>query len=894
MKKLLLIAACFVLGVAAYGQVRVPNSSMWLKAFPISGSQVNYEYYGTGQEYNVSWGMDVAWNWDFNVRRGTNFIGKENLTTGRLSFQPNDLVDADGNLSQRQQLALQSRINNLKISGVSEAIINCDHEALGNDSNDPNYGYNNYYGKPAEWVKLIKASVLFAQSKGMTITSILPFNEPDYTAWREGTQAHFKEIARLCKEDPVLKDIRICGGNTLNCDQASNWYNYMKPYIDEGNTHELAGSFNNYAKFFQEVRNDGNLATADELHNSMEAFVAIHYGMQNGIWWGFDGLARGDICKATRGGVELGYGENRDAWAAGAVYRLPAGNVEAFVGQSERQSRANWMDFVSTDVDVFYEGYGPVRLYQQYLSGDGQYGSDNQKNADRVIHIHSGSDVPLDTIGGEYIIMNKNTKKLLALTGTGSGATVQQYTLRNRQVERWILTPTPPTKGGDFSFYYVNSSVNTKMYLNLLNNSLTVGGTFILYNAGGSDNEQYCFEYAGDGYYYIRSHLSGLYIETNGTTVIRQNTFTGDDSQKWRLQPIDSKCEQDAPAPPTGLKAEGLSASVRLEWAANTEDDIHSYIILRGKTVNGNTTWETIGRRISDNFFIDNSCESGVDYQYRVQAVDYSGNRSDASEFVKAKTNNVKSLIAEYEFDENLYDNSENYFDAVSPKNVTFTTLHKSGSHGVSLDGSKDYLLLPNQVANQDEMTIAMWVNNGSSTTAWMRLFDFGSGTDKYMFFTPNNGSEGRFVMKNGGDEQILSTSKIGTGWKHLAVTIGAGTVKIFVDAKEVASSTDFTLKPSDIKPALCYIGRSQFKADPLFKGRIDDVRIYNYPLSADELQTVMEDLVNAIDNTNATTEIVSTTYYSISGVRVSPSTPGIKVVVERRADGSVTTHKAW
>ena len=140
MKKLLLIAACFVLGVAAYGQARVPNSSMWLKAFPISGSQVNYEYYGTGQEYNVSWGMDVAWNWDFNVRRGTNFIGKENLTTGRLSFQPNDLVDADGNLSQRQQQALQSRINNLKISGVSEAIINCDHEALGNDSNDPNYG----------------------------------------------------------------------------------------------------------------------------------------------------------------------------------------------------------------------------------------------------------------------------------------------------------------------------------------------------------------------------------------------------------------------------------------------------------------------------------------------------------------------------------------------------------------------------------------------------------------------------------------------------------------------------------------------------------------------------------------------------------------------------------
>lgn len=893
MRRFILSAVCSVLAITAFCQARVPNSSMWLKAYPVSGSQVNYEYYGTGKEYSVSWGMDVAWNWDFNVRRGTNFIGKENISTGRISFQPNDLVDANGNLSARQQQALQSRINNIKISGVNSVVINCDHEALTDDDYNPAEGYYNYYGKPEEWVKLIKASVLFAQSKGLTITSILPFNEPDYTAWREGTQAHFKEIARLCKEDPVLKDIRICGGNTLNCDRASEWYNYMKPYIDEGNTHELAGSFNNYANFFQEVRNDGNIATADELHNSMEAFVAVHYGMQNGIWWGFDGVARGDICKATNGGVELGYGENRSAWAAGAVYRMPAGNVEAFVGQSERQSSANLMDFVATDNDVYYEGYGPVRLYQQYLSGDGVYGSDNQKNADRVIHIHAGDDVPLDTIGGECIIMNKKTKKLLALTGSGSGSPAQQYTLRNKPFERWIISPTLPTKGGDFSYYYLNSSANTKMFLNLLNNSMTAGGTFILYNAGGSDNEQYCFEYAGDGYYYIRSHLSGLYIETNGTTVIRQNNFTGKDEQKWRMQPIDAKCEQEAPAAPIGLKAEGRSASVRLTWTANTEDDINSYIILRGKTVNGETKWETIGRRITETFFIDNSCEAGVNYQYRIQAVDYSGNRSDASEMVQCSTNGSKAMIAEYEFDENLYDNSENYFDAVAPTDITFTTLHKSGSHGLSLDGKNDYLMLPTQVANQDEMTIAMWVNNGATSTSWMRLFDFGNGTDQYMFFTPSNGSEARFVMKNGGDEQILSTSKIGTGWKHLAVTIGAETVKIFINAEEVASSTSFTIKPSDIKPALCFIGRSQFKADPLFKGRIDDLRIYNYPLTADELQAAMDDLVNGISNTT-TSDVVSRTYYTIGGVKVTPSAPGIKVVVERHSDGSVTTHKTW
>lgn len=36
-------------------------------------------------------------------------------------------------------------------------------------------------------------------------------------------------------------------GNTLNSDQALPWYNYLKDQLDEGNTHQLAGSFDNFA-----------------------------------------------------------------------------------------------------------------------------------------------------------------------------------------------------------------------------------------------------------------------------------------------------------------------------------------------------------------------------------------------------------------------------------------------------------------------------------------------------------------------------------------------------------------------------------------------------------------------------------------------------------------------
>ena len=73
------------------------------------------------------------------------------------------------------------------------------------------------------------------------------------------------------------------------------------------------------------------------------------------------------------------------------------------------------------------------------------------------------------------------------------------------------------------------------MYLNNLNNSLTANGTYIIYNAGGSDNEQFVMEYAGNGFYYIRNHLSGLYLEANGDTNIRQAAFTGRDVQQCLL-----------------------------------------------------------------------------------------------------------------------------------------------------------------------------------------------------------------------------------------------------------------------------------------------------------------------------------------------------------------------
>ncbi len=889
-----LLLAAPLTATAQDDTARTPHASMWLTA--PTGTYVPFNYTDEGTEYVCKWGLDTAWDDESNVRRGTAFIGTDYIGTGRISFQPSDLVDADGNLSATQQSALLSRINHIKLSGTTEVTLNCDHEALNSD---------NYYGKPEEWYKVIKASALYAQQRGLTITAIAPFNEPDYTYWGEGTQEHMKAICKLLSEDEDLSGIRISAGNTLNCDQAASWYNYMKPYVSEGNTHQLAGSFDSYASFFTTVRNDGNYATADELHNVMEAMVGVEYGLQSGIWWGFDGVARGDFCQAnTAGGARLGYGEDRSSWTAASVYRLPSGSVEAFLGTSERQATTHSYQFLSTAHEVYYDGYGPVRTYGMEMPGGTGYQT-GQTNAERMIRITHGDDVqPFVIEADTFVLMNKKSKKVITIQSgsTANGTSLVQAVYRPaspQTYQQWVVARVDDRIGGDFSYYTIRSVRNAATYIDLLNWSLTSGGELIAYTGDGGNNEQWYLEYAGDGDFYIRSRHSTLAVEVrNGSNTvgakIQQGTFTGSDQQRWRLIPVSAACELDAPAAPTGLTATPQPASVLLSWAANTEEDLSGYMVLRGQPTVDGIDWNVIGREVSDTQFIDNTCDPATTYYYKIRAIDFSCNLSAASDSIAAAATGEHTLIARYEFDGNLTDNSANSFDGASMNEAAYSgSAVKSGTESLTLSGD-NYVLLPHEVGNLSQLTIAMWVNMSDVSTAWQRIFDFGNSTDQYMFLTPTSGSTLRLVLKNGGAEQMLTYTRLTKGWHHVAVTLGADSVKYYLDGKLKQATADITIRPSDFHPVLNYIGRSQYAADPYLKAQLDDFRIYNYELSATEIQSVMNDLTDAISTlpADADAPVIATEYFTTGGLRVSQPQPGINIERRHHADGTVSVRK--
>ena len=941
MKRNLLLITCTLSVLASYAQ----TSADFMIPMKQANTTVQFDVNAEGEEYKVNWGMDAAWDWDYNVNRGVAYIGKGNFATGRVSFQPIDLVIDNGNgtytLTERQQKRLKWRCDLIKRTGTQKVNINCDHEALfklidenGFSTDQTDYtGRTNYRGKPQEWYKLIKASVAYVQSQGLEVVSISPFNEPDYTNWMQSTteaqgKADFLAIAQLLKGDSYFDGIRICGGNTLNNDKASAWYSYLKDYLDEGNTHQLAGSFTSYANFFTEVRNDGKVATADEMHNVGDAIVGVNYGMQNGIWWGFDSRARGQFCIDSNEGVRIGYGENRNAWMSAAVYRnnktyefndKKGHEVHGYIGSSERQAVASSFAFASTTQDVYFNGYGPTRMYVFDMPGgkSGDYQSAAQINAERIIDITWGEDVASGMIDGTYVIVNKNNGRALyrsSTTGDRGLYWVNSTTIPTGTAPSTIQWKVYPSyTAGDISYWFIdNVTDHEQRNLNVLDNNLSDGAKVIAFNAEHGTNEQWYLRYVQDGYYYIINRLTNKYLccPNSGTTEVVLNTGPAFNSRSnaaflWRFQPIDAG--KDATAPRKIAEApvaKQRAGSIELSWtrpprASDTE--IITYIIARAEVdAEGKVgTYNTIGRNISELTFTDNTAVAGKTYSYKVRACDYAGNRSTSfSDAVTAAPLDGKALLCQLQLDSDLLDNTANHLNASSYGTLSYSIANrKSGQRSLSFNGNDTHLMLPYSAVQRDEMTIATWIywEGGSD---WQRIFDFGNSTEQYIFLCPNAGSETRFVMKDGGDEQILSTSKLATGrWVHIALTlkpVGDNiSAALYIDGSEVAQKADFTLRPSEIAPSFCYIGRSMFPSDPKLKGKLDDFRVYNYALSADEVAALLTDLddeskdiddsyvataIDALPAEAATSDRNNAGWYDLSGKSADKSNKGILI----------------
>jgi sRNA-binding protein len=221
--------------------------------------------------------------------------------------------------------------------------------------------------------------------------------------------------------------------------------------------------------------------------------------------------------------------------------------------------------------------------------------------------------------------------------------------------------------------------------------------------------------------------------------------------------------------------------------------------------------------------------------------------------------------------------------------------------NAINLTGNGDYVQLPNNIVNGlTDFTISAWVNP-TQNLIWSRVFDFGTGTNNYMFLTVSaGGGPLRFAITtsgNGNEQQLTAPSTLPLNtWSHVAVTLSGTTGTLYVNGTAVATNANMTLHPSSLgSTTQDYIGHSQFSADPTLDATVDDFQIYNRALSSADVATLASGQPGAgnvasykFDETGGTT-VVDSSGNGLNGTVVTAPAANSTPLWQPVPDGPIT-----
>jgi uncharacterized protein len=157
------------------------------------------------------------------------------------------------------------------------------------------------------------------------------------------------------------------------------------------------------------------------------------------------------------------------------------------------------------------------------------------------------------------------------------------------------------------------------------------------------------------------------------------------------------------------------------------------------------------------------------------------------------------------------------------------------------LRGSYLHLTTPTDVLDAaSAVTLALWVRPTGQVN-WARIFDFGTGTTRYMYLAQRNGSGNlRFAItvNGGGAEQAINGPSLPLNqWSHVAVTLGAAGAQLYVNGAQVGANPAATLTPASLGALTnTWFGRSNYPADPPFAGAFHDINIWSRALTSVEV----------------------------------------------------------
>jgi hypothetical protein len=168
------------------------------------------------------------------------------------------------------------------------------------------------------------------------------------------------------------------------------------------------------------------------------------------------------------------------------------------------------------------------------------------------------------------------------------------------------------------------------------------------------------------------------------------------------------------------------------------------------------------------------------------------------------------------------------------------------------LNGSTNYITLPGTTADFSDfipgMTVIVWAKPTAASN-FARFIDIGNGggSDNIMFYRSGTGTNLNFNV-------YVGTASVGTTtangaislneWQMFVATLDESrNVTLYKNGVPARTGT-ITQMPTVVNRTLNYVGKSNWTADSLYTGAMDDVQVWNYPITADDVANMYSGIV--------------------------------------------------
>ena len=235
-----------------------------------------------------------------------------------------------------------------------------------------------------------------------------------------------------------------------------------------------------------------------------------------------------------------------------------------------------------------------------------------------------------------------------------------------------------------------------------------------------------------------------------------------------------------------------------------------------------------------------------TDYYWRVKAINSEGSSSWSSVWSFRTTSApTSSLIGHWKMDEGsgtiLLDESEYKNKATTTGNPTWVA--GISGQAIKLDGATQYATVPDNASLDitGSITLAAWIKPEKAATQYVLKKATLGGIDGYelslssqgrVFFRFNQGSSGDTYRLNSSSSYPVD----GNTWMHIAATYNGSVMKLYINGVE-NSSKSFTSPPPISANQLALAIGAQSDGVSKFQGAIDDARVYNTDLRAEQIK---------------------------------------------------------